>query len=63
MARVSFIKDDGTEIVIRNGIDNSYDYKMNILFRDDYFATKLWSPEDVEDRLRENGYVGTPEEV
>lgn len=35
----------------------------NIIFKDDYIATKLWCREDVEQELIENGYKGTDEEI
>ena len=35
----------------------------DILFRDDYIATTLWSEEDIRGRLMEKGYRGTQDEV
>lgn len=39
------------------------DLGTNIINRDDYFAAKLWSDEDLEQELIEKGYAGTPEQV
>lgn len=61
MAKVVIIRDNGTQELVRE-VANDY-YKGNILFRDDYFATKLWSREDIEDRMESRGYTVTPERV
>ena len=63
MARVSFIKDNGTEIVIRNNLDNDYSWRWSVLFREDYISMKLWSPDDIRIRLMELGFEGTDKEV
>ena len=39
------------------------DIGVNIINRDDYVATKLWSREDIETKLREKGYEGSFEQV
>ena len=61
MAKVVIIHDDGTQELVRE-VDNDY-RRENILFRDDYFATKLWCAEDIEIRMEDNGYKVTPERV
>ena len=49
MAKVIFVNDNGTEEILREGNINKY----NILFRDDYFATKLWHRDDIAMRIEE----------
>lgn len=59
MGMVIFINDNGVETIVRKNVKNESD----ILFRSDYIATVLWSREDVEDALLENGFKGTAEEI
>ena len=61
MAKVVIIHDDGKQELVR-WVDDNY-RKANILFRDDYFATKLWCTEDIETRMEDLGYKVTPERV
>lgn len=61
MAKVVIIRDDGTQELVRE-VDNNF-WEGNLLFRGDYFATKLWSEDDVAMRMEENGYKVTPERV
>lgn len=61
MAQVVFIHDNGDMKVIRE-VPDTY-WEGNILFRDDYFATKLWCAEDVEEEMKRLGYRVTPERV
>lgn len=61
MAKVVIIHDDNTQEFIREIPDNYY--KTDILFRDDYFATKLWHPDDIAMRMEDLGYTVTDERV
>lgn len=61
MAKVVIIRDDGTQELVRE-VDNNF-WKGDLLFRGDYFATKLWCEDDVACRMEENGYKVTPERV
>lgn len=51
MAKIIFIDDNGKEEILREGLY----VKGDILFRPDYFATKLWCDEDVAMALSEKG--------
>ena len=59
MAKVIYVDDNGNQEVLREGNI----YKGDVLFRDDYFATKLWCEEDVEMLMENLGYKVTPERV
>lgn len=59
MAKVIYVDNNGNEKVLRDGNI----WESDILFRDDYFAMKRWSREDIEGRMRELGYKVTEERV
>lgn len=59
MAKLIYERDDGTQIIVREGSFTQH----SILFADDYFAKKLWSELDIREYLRQEGYVGSPEQV
>ena len=59
MAKVIYVDDNNNQTVLKEGDINKWD----ILFRTDYFATKLWCDEDIEMRMTETGYTITPERV
>ena len=59
MAKVIYIDDNGTQTVLREGNIEEYD----VMFRTDYFATKLWQVDDIEMRMMDTGYTVTPERV
>ena len=61
MSKVIFVDDNGNQEVIREGDINKYD----VLFRSDYFATKLWCREDIAVRIEDtyNSYKATDEEI
>ena len=49
MSTVIFINDNGEEKVLREGNVN----ELDVLFRQDYFAMKLWGREDIKIRIEE----------
>lgn len=51
MAKVVIIHDDGNQEFVREVADDYW--KGNILFRDDYFATKLWCRDDIAMRIKD----------
>lgn len=59
MAKVIYVGDDGKQEVLREGNIEKWD----VMFRPDYFATKLWQVDDIEMRMMETGYTVTPERV
>jgi len=62
MAKVVIINDDGTQRLVREVADNYY--TGDILFRDDYFATKLWCRDDIAMRIQDNyGREATEKEI
>lgn len=65
MARLLLEKEteNGVETqVIRNDLPDSVK-SLDILYRNDYFATTLWCEEDIAGRLEELGYEGTQSQV
>lgn len=62
MAVVMIIHDDGSQEFVREVEDNIW--KGDILFRDDYFATKLWDRNDIAMRIEDNySREATEEEI
>lgn len=61
MAKVIIVYDNGKQELVRE-VPDGY-WKGNILFRDDYFATKLWCSEDIKCRMEDLGYKVTPERI
>jgi len=51
-------KADGTEIVVRDNLSDQI-IPADILFRDDYFATKLWCRDDIASQMSEMGIKPT----
>ena len=49
MAKVIYVDEHGNQTVIREGKI----YASDILFRDDYFATKLWHRDDIAMRIED----------
>lgn len=49
MAKVIYVDDNGNSKVLREGSIDEWD----VLFRDDYFAMKLWCRDDVAMRIEE----------
>jgi len=49
MAKVIYIDDNGNSEILRDGDISKWD----VLFRDDYFATKLWTPNDIAMRIED----------
>lgn len=49
MAKVIYVDDNGNQEVLREGNI----YKGDILFREDYFATKIWCADDIAMRIEE----------
>ena len=47
MAKVIYVGDDGKQKVLRDGNIEEWD----VMFRPDYFATKLWQVDDIEMRM------------
>ena len=62
MAKVVIIHDDGTQQLVREVKDDFY--SGDILFRDDYFAMKIWCRDDIAMMIEENyGRKATDEEI
>lgn len=61
MAKLVIIHDNGNEEFLRSVPDKTTTW--DIVLRDDFIATKLWSREDVKQVLREEGYADTEENV
>lgn len=59
MAKIIYEDNNGNQKILKEG---NY-YEDDVLFREDYFAMKLWSREDIEGVMEENGYTVTPERV
>lgn len=59
MSKVIYVDDNGNQTVLRDGDIREFD----VLFRPDYFATKLWQVDDIEMRMMDTGYTVTPERV
>ena len=59
MAKVIYVGDDGKQKVLRDGNIEEWE----VMFYKDYFAVKVWSEDDIEERMRETGYTVTPERV
>lgn len=62
MAKVVIIHDDGRQEFVRKVADEYWN--GDILFRDDYFATKLWQRDDIAMRVKDiYGREATEEEI
>ena len=61
MAKLVIIHDNGNEEYL--GIVPDKTTVRDIVLRDDFIATKLWSREDVKQVLREEGSADTEENV
>ena len=61
MAKIMLIRDDGTEILIKEVPDNTYPGYVVVL--SDYIAWKLWSRDDIAYRLHALGFEGTEEQI
>ena len=60
MAKVIYVSDNGEEKVLRDGDIREWE----VLFRPDYFATKLWCGDDIAMRIEEMyGRNATEKEV
>jgi len=62
MAKVVIIHDDGRQELVREVADGYW--TGDILFRDDYFATKIWQRDDIAMRVKDiYGREATEEEI
>ena len=60
MAKVIFIDNEGKEKLLRKDAGMT---ESDVLFRQDYFASKLWSRDDIEQRLKDLGYDYSKDDV
>lgn len=62
MAKLILKYDDGRETLVRGDLPENT-IPGDILIRSDYFATKLWCEEDIQQFLLEKGYEDSEENV